>query len=42
MEQLDTALYYQMGFTEPVVKKAVEYSKTHKVDIFDALQIVQK
>ncbi len=39
---LNIAIYEQMGFTKEQVSKAYEYSQKNKVDIFDALQYLQK
>ena len=39
---INMAMYYQMGFTKEQVNKAFEYSQKNKVDVFDALQYLQK
>lgn len=38
---MNIEMYTQMGFTEAQVKKAYEYSKKNKIDMFDALQQIQ-
>jgi hypothetical protein len=42
MYHIDMAMYEQMGFTKEQVTKAYEYSQKNKIDIFDALQSLQK
>ena len=39
---INMVMYEQMGFTKEQVKKALEYSQKNNVDIFDALQYLQK
>lgn len=40
--KIDMTMYEQMGFTKDQVNKASEYAQKNKVDIFDALQYLQK
>lgn len=39
---IDMVMYEQMGFSKEQVKKAYEYSQKNKMDIFDALQHLQR
>lgn len=38
---MEIEMYTQMGFSETQVRKAYEYSKKKKIDMFDALQQIQ-
>lgn len=40
--KIDMVMYEQMGFSKEQVKKASEFSQKNNVDIFDALQYLQK
>lgn len=38
---LNVSTYTQMGYSEEVVRRAYEYSQTNRMDMFDALQMLQ-
>jgi hypothetical protein len=40
-KMINIEMYTQMGFSEAQVRKAYEYSKKNKIDMFDALQQIQ-
>ena len=42
MYRVDMAMYQQMGFSKEQVTKANEFAQKNKIDIFDALQYLQK
>lgn len=42
MYNINMAMYEQMGFTKEQVNRAYQFSQQNNIDIFDALQYLQR